>query len=215
MFEPNLKTYIMKKLLILAFVFSSLIGFSQISATTNSGDKVILNSDGTWNYKNKTTTNIEGFGDWEIKYFVDEFGDPTNTGYITTKELISGSFSNSATNNADLLAQFLIKDSANVGLKLYEYKSNVVKAYSTKSYSVIIKDSEGKKHSMTCRIYKGGDRIYLDDSYKKNHISKFHNLLVKGGDLTIIITDNEYGLTNYKITVNGDGYKNAFNTLFK
>ena len=205
----------MKKLLLLAFVLSSLIGFSQISATTNSGDNVILNSDGTWNYKNKTTTNIEGFGDWEVKYFVDEFGDPTNTGYITTKELISGSFSNSATNNADLLAQFLIKDSANVGLKLYEYKSNVVKAYSTKSYSAFIKDSEGKKHSMTCNIYKGGDRLYLDDSYKKNHISQFHNLLVKGGNLTIIIKDSEYGLTNYKINVNGDGYKNAFNTLFK
>jgi hypothetical protein len=206
----------MKKILLLSsFIFICSQVFSQISATTNSGDNVILNSDGTWNYKNKTTTNIEGFGDWEVKYFVDEFGDPTNTGYITTKELISGSFSNSATNNADLLAQFLIKDSANVGLKLYEYKSNVVKAYSTKSYSVIIKDSEGKKHSMTCNIYKGGDRLYLDDSDKKNHISKFHNLLVKGGNLTIIITDSEYGLTNYKITVNGDGYKNAFNTLFK
>ena len=207
----------MKKilLLLLSFIFISSQVFSQISATTKSGDNVILNSDGTWNYKNKTTTNIEGFGDWEVKYFVDEFGDPTNTGYITTKELISGSFSNSATNNADLLAQFLIKDSANVGLKLYEYKSNVVKAYSTKSYSVIIKDSDGEKHSMTCNIYKGGDRLYLDDSYKKNHISKFHNLLVKGGNLTIIITDTEYGLTNYKITINGDGYKNAFNTLFK
>ena len=68
---------------------------------------------------------------------------------------------------------------------------------------------------MTCKIYKGGDRLYLDDSYKKNHISKFHNLLVKGGNLTVIITDTEYGLTNYKITINGDGYKNAFNTLFK
>ena len=206
----------MKKILLLSsFIFICSQVFSQISATTNSGDSVILNSDGTWNYKNQNTTNIIGFGNWEIKYFVDDFGDPTNTGYITTKELIVGSFSNSATSNADLLAKFIIKDSSNVGLKLYEYKSNVVKAYSTKSYSVIIKDSEGNKHSMTSKIYKGGDRLYIDDSYKKNHISKFHNLLVKGGNLTIIITESEYGLTNYKITVNGDGYKNAFDTLYK
>lgn len=206
----------MKKILLLSsFIFICSQVFSQISATTNSGDSVILNSDGTWNYKNKTTANIIGLGNWEIKYFVDEFGDPTNTGYITTKELIEGSFSNSATSNAGLLAQFIIKDSSNVGLKLYEYKSNVVKAYSTKSYSVIIKDSEGNKHTMNSTIYKGGDRLYIDDSYKKNHISKFHNLLVKGGNLTIIITDSEYGLTNYKITVNGDGYKNAFETLYK
>tara|TARA_S200000501_G_C20537379_1_gene618500 strand:+ start:91 stop:711 length:621 start_codon:yes stop_codon:yes gene_type:complete len=206
----------MKKILLLSsFIFICSQVFSQISATTNSGDSVILNSDGTWNYKNKTTANIIGLGNWEIKYFVDEFGDPTNTGYITTKELIEGSFSNSASSNAGLLAQFIIKDAANVGLKLYEYKSNVVKAYSTKSYSVIIKDSEGSKHTMNSTIYKGGDRLFIDDSYKKNHISKFHKLLVKGGNLTIIITDSEYGLTNYKITVNGDGYKNAFETLYK
>jgi len=205
----------MKKLiLLLPFIFICSQVFSQISVTTNSGDKVILNSNGTWNYKNKITTPIEGLGDWEVKYFVDEFGDPTNNGYITTKELISGNFSNSATNNASLLAQFLIKDSAHVALKLYEYESNVVKAYSSKKYSVKIKDNKGEKYSMTCSIYKGGDRVYFDESYNKNHISKFHKLLIKGGNLTIVITDTEYGLTTYKITVNGDGYKNAFNTLY-
>ncbi len=205
----------MKKLiLLLPIIFICSQVFSQISVTTNSGDKVILNSNGTWNYKNKITTTIEGLGDWEVKYFVDEFGDPTNNGYITTKELISGNFSNSATNNASLLAQFLIKDSAHVALKLYEYESNVVKAYSSKKYSVKIKDNKGEKYLMTCSIYKGGDRVYFDESYKKNHISKFHKLLIKGGNLTVVITDTEYGLTTYKITVNGDGYKNAFDTLY-
>ena len=48
----------MKKILLLSsFIFICSQVFSQISAITNSGDSVILNSDGTWKYKNKGTTN--------------------------------------------------------------------------------------------------------------------------------------------------------------
>lgn len=48
----------MKKIIALAILSSSyLLGFSQITATTSSGKKVILNMDGTWKYADNTIVN--------------------------------------------------------------------------------------------------------------------------------------------------------------
>ena len=60
-----------------------------------------------------------------LKYFVDEFGDPTDSGYIAS-ETLEGKFSNSATTDSQLLAYFIIDDS-DISLKLFEYGSQVVK----------------------------------------------------------------------------------------
>lgn len=54
--------------------------------------------------------NINNLGVWEIRYFVDDFGQPTNEGYITTEYSIYGKFSNTATENSDLRVVFIIDD---------------------------------------------------------------------------------------------------------
>ena len=48
---------------------------------------------------------------WEIRYYVDEFGEKTESGYIANADFISGVFSNTATHNSDLNVWLLIDDS--------------------------------------------------------------------------------------------------------
>jgi len=204
----------MKAIYTLVIFLIPFISFSQISATTEKGEKVVLKEDGTWQYIDEIKTDVSGSGIWEIKYFVDDFGDPTNKGYIAS-DILSGTFSNSATSNSDLLAYFIISDSSSVAIKLFEYGSNAVKAYSTDYYVIKVKNSFGTTYNMNGVIYKGGDRLHIDDSYKKNHTSDMHKILINGGQITMVIKEKEYSLTSYKLSFNADGYKNVFKTLFK
>ena len=45
----------------------------------------------------KRLANLDNTGMWRLGFYVDEFGEPTKEGYITTNEYISGTFSNTAT----------------------------------------------------------------------------------------------------------------------
>jgi hypothetical protein len=206
----------MKKLLFL-LLFIPVFSFSQIMATVDeNGKKVILNSDGTWNYESQVDNKlVEGTGIWSIKYYVDDFGDPTDEGYIAHDYYIKGTFSNSATTDSNLNVFFLISGADNIAVQLYEYAgNNPVKAYGTNEYQIIVKDSNGQRHSMSGRMYEGGNRVYIDPSFKKNHISKMHNILLAGGEVSVVLRNQEYGLSSYKFKVNADGYKNAFTQLF-
>ena len=192
------------------------ISYSQIRATIDeTGKDIILNSDGTWEYAKVAQTNFQGNGIWEIRYYVDDFGDPTDSGFISNTELIQGTFSNSATTNSSLYVFFLINGKGDVAVKLFEYGSSEVKAYSTEYYEVKVKDSSGIVHSLPATIYQGGDRLYIDSSARKNKISEMHNLFVIGGELQFVITSPSSYPSTYKFSVNADGYKNAFDALFK
>tara|TARA_B100001059_G_scaffold23423_1_gene18817 strand:+ start:789 stop:1415 length:627 start_codon:yes stop_codon:yes gene_type:complete len=201
---------------LLLIILTNNISYSQIRASIDeTGKEVILNSDGTWEYAKVAQTNFEGNGNWEIKYFVDDFGDPTDSGYITNTDLIQGTFSNSATTNSSLNAFFLVSGKGNIAVRLFEYGSNAVNAYSTEYYEVKVKDSYGTVHSLPATLYEGGERLYIDSSARKNKISKMHNLFVKGGELQFVITSPSSYPSTYKFSVNADGYENAFDVLFK
>jgi len=205
----------MKKLLSICFLLCGYVSFSQIQAITNNGDSVILNKDGTWAYINEIQNSSSDLGNWNIKYYVDDFGDPTNSGYVTNDGFLVGKFSNSASTNAELKAYFIVRDSANIAIKLFEYGSSVVKAYSTDTYDIKVKDSNGEIFSMSGSIYEGGDRLHIDPSYKKKHISKMHQILLKGGSITLVIKSTNHSLSTYKISFDADGYKNAYNQLYQ
>ena len=206
----------MKKLIVLFYLMLSFSGFTQIIATVDeSGKKVILDSDGTWKYQGQINDKIEGTGIWMIKYFVDDFGDPTDKGYIASQywKDVKGTFSNSATSNSNLNVDFIIKGKDNIAVKLYEYARNTpVQAYTSADYSINVKDSNGIKHSMTGRINEGGDRVYFDPD---SNINKMHNILMNEGEVSVVITKSEYGLSTYRFKFNADGYKNAFYNLLR
>ena len=116
-------------------------------------------------------------GIWETRYYVDEFDQPTNEWYISSKELFIGKFSNSATTNSKLTVKMLI-DKDDITIFLYEYDMYPVKNpwSSADEYDITIRTSSGDKY-LTGTMYSDGDRIFIDSQ----HISSVIQAL-RGGD---------------------------------
>ncbi len=105
--------------------------------------------------------NSEDYGDWEIYYYVDSFGDYTKDAYVSTGSR-KGTFSNSATTNSNLQWRFII-DSDSIAIKLMEYNSYVVKGSSSypDTYYVQVKDESG--NTSRFRGVNSSDRVRISD----------------------------------------------------
>lgn len=155
--------------------------------------------------------NLNNTGIWGIGNYVDEFGEPTKDGYITNLNYIKGYFSNTATQNSDLNVQFLISNSSNVSIQLYEYASNnPVKAYSAESYYVSIQDKDSKRYSFTATNYS--DRLRFNESDSR----QVHRILMKGGLIKFRIQEVETSTTNYQFEIeDASYYDNAYRLLLE
>ena len=161
-----------------------------------------------------TTTNGtcsrcgKDFGNWVIKYYVDEFNEYTDIKYITTSSDIVGTFSNSATTNSLLKARFLI-DAENVAIKLFEYGSSTVKSYYTATYKITMKDTAGTKHTIYGVMYDGGDRVNIKEEYEELVI----NTLKKPGTVSFYLVESKYTTSTYLFTVNTGNFSTLYNQL--
>ena len=196
----------MKKYLFLILFIST--GFGQIIATTEDGKKVLLENNGTWRYSEETPQVDQGNSIWKVKYYVDDFGDFTDNGYITAN--IVGRFSNSATTNSELGVRFIIDD--DVAIKLYEYNRNhsVSGKISIKTYQIHIKHNGKRLPSFTASNYS--DRLVVDKKGSKEIIT----FLKMGGSFTFkIIEDTNYSSSDYLFKIeNATGFKFAWNQLY-
>ncbi len=201
----------MKFLLTIFLLLSPVL--TQIKATTTEGDNVLLNDDGTWSYENQVDISSEDLGIWEVKYFVDDFGDPTNEGYISSN-IIDGTFSNSATTNSKLKLYFIISNE-DIGMKLFEYGSNVLKTTRKVEYKIIFKHN-GVRFDKPVSGVMYSDRLYIVDNINSSMSSDFfRDLLKQGGDFNFVITElGSYASSSYKFKFNADGYSNAHSTIF-
>lgn len=148
---------------------------------------------------------------WELRYYVDKFGDYTKKGYLINSEKISGTFSNSATKDSPLNVNLMVNNPREINIMLYEYaRENPVKSYGEKNYKIYVKDNSGKQHNLSATNYS--DRLSLTSSSSK----KLHDALLQGGQLTFMIEETEYGITEYKFTIsNSDNYKETITQLPK
>ena len=123
--------------------------------------------------------------------------------------LISGTFSNTATQNSDLNVKFLITNANDVNIMLYEYaNNNPVKAYSSESYQVLIQDKDGNRVKLIATNYS--DRLNFDKSASK----QVHDILMKGGTIKFKIYELDTPTTQYDFTIdNADWYENAYTKL--
>lgn len=152
--------------------------------------------------------NLNNLGIWEINHYTNEFGEPTKEPYITNPNYIEGAFSNSATQNSKLNVTFLITNSSDISIQLYEYAgNNPVKGYSSQSYTVIIKGNDGKRFHLDA--HNSSDRLRLPDYASKT----LHTVLKKGGRVQFLIEEDGTP-TEYHFTIdNCDGYDNAYKKL--
>ena len=153
--------------------------------------------------------NLNNTGMWSVRYYVDEFGEKTNQGYITNTLSIKGTFSNTATQDSRLNVDFLITNSYKISFQLYEYAgNNPVKAYSSESYRVLIQDKDGNRYKFTATNYS--DRLQFDKTTSR----KVHNILMKGGSIKFKVVEIDTPTTEYEFTIpKADWYENAYRKL--
>lgn len=153
--------------------------------------------------------NINNTGMWSVRFYVDDFGEPTKQGYITNTNSIYGVFSNTATQNSDLKVDLLITNSSDISIQLYEYAhNNPVKAISSDSYTVLVQDKDGGRLSLTAVNYS--DRL----SFNTTASRKLHAVLLKGGTIKFHVKEIETPTTKYEFSIsNADWYENAFAKL--
>ncbi len=135
----------MKTLFTIALLFTACVSYSQITATTEDGRKVLLKNDSTWTFINEKvedSTTVEQSSAWEINYYVDDFGDKTDKQYQVYFDS-EGKFSNSATSGSELFAKVII-DEKYIRFDLYEYGKgpSVGKEIGTATYKLSVKSGD-------------------------------------------------------------------------
>lgn len=132
------------------------------------------------------TPDESDFGDWQLYYYVDSFGDDTDEAYASTG-IQNGTFSNSATINSNLDWRFII-DKRSIAIKLWEYGSYVVNGSSRNPdvYYLQVKDARGNISEFRCT--NSSDRLTI------SMFDSFLALLRTDQKLKIIIEKStEYG----------------------
>lgn len=155
-------------------------------------------------------STIKGTGMWNIRYYVDSLGENTREKYISNENIMRGSFNNSATQGSKLNIKFLISNSSDISIQLYEYAgNNPVKASSSESYIVLLQDKNRSR--MTLRAVNYSDRL----SFDKINSKKIHKALLKGGVLKFFIKEIDTPTTQYNFTIQeADGYRNAYKKAY-
>jgi len=141
---------------------------------------------------------------WMVEYFYDKFNEKTNESFVTNAVFLEGTFSNSATTNSELSAQFLIKNSSDIAIKLFKYaRKNLVKASSAYPVYINIKGSDNT--TLEFQNIFSGDRLSLN----RRNSQKVHEMLMKGGTTKFRIYEGSRPTSNYNFVVEDEdnGYK--------
>lgn len=151
-------------------------------------------------------------GMWVERHFIDDFGNQTEARYIENSSSIQGTFSNTATSDADLNVDILIQvydGKPHIRFYLFEYAGNhPVKEVSSEFYTVLLQDSAGNSFTFDAV----GESNYIAPQFDSFDL---HNALLKGGKIQFVIK-RKYFPTEYKFTINNaDHYDNAFKMLLK
>lgn len=150
---------------------------------------------------------------WELGYYVDEFNQPTEDGYVCNSTVFLGTFSNSATTNSLLYVNILV-DKDDISIFLYEYGNNQVKNSSSSyndEYNIKMRTADGTDHSFTGTMYCGDDRIFIDQA----HISEVIDALNQEGNTitSFYIEDAERPVTNYLFSVISNNFAEQYDLL--
>lgn len=163
------------------------------------------------------------FGIWKTQFYVDNFGEPTKSAYVTNANLIRGTFSNTATQNSALTVRFLIDSEDEVDFELYEYaRNNPVKDSGT--YKVFVRDKDGNDYELEAN--NRSDRLSLstfkyrgktiNDTSEKSHANVMYDILIKGGNIKFNIKHSRYSTSVYNFQIdNADYLQEALESIKK
>ena len=157
-------------------------------------------------------------GDWSKSFYVDEFGDKTNEGFIS--QTVKGTFSNLKEENERLRVEMYINN-ANVmknvpWFKLYKYdlRNPIKGVYRESGMSCRIKNQDNIISELPITQYQGSDYFHI--RYIHKNIKMFEELIVNEGKASFVCIDlNGHGFTDdksnpskYMFKFDFKGYKN-------
>ena len=156
--------------------------------------------------------SLQNTGVWEMDEYIDKFKEKTGEKFLSHRETIKGTFSNSATEDSKLDVE-LLADLKGVSIQLYEYGRNLKKNSSSSSsntFSIDIRDKNGGRHEFSGTMYAGAAQVSLD----KKWTADFHAIMKKGGPIKFLIRNDSRRVESYFFTIlQTDGYENALRML--
>lgn len=150
-------------------------------------------------------------GDWKISYYVDNFKQPTDEGYVVNKSLFVGIFSNSATTNSELKVQMVV-DSEDITFFLYEYGRSQVKNYSSRNsekYSIVMRIENEKDYELSGFIYPGGDRICIAEKDKGTVL----DAMQRAEKISFYMKEDDSPTTSYLFTLSTSNFSEEYEKI--
>ena len=138
-------------------------------------------------------------GNWKKGFYVDDFGDKTNDGFISITT--QGKFSNSATEGSPLRVRMFLSngdlEKEDPWFRFYEYDGrNPLKGFFDITYmSCKIKDKNGSEFRLLLSQYKDRDYFLIDGKTSRLFVDRFKEM-IKEGETSKIACINERRRTN-------------------
>lgn len=148
-------------------------------------------------------------GLWSVNYYVDDFQQPTEDWYITTNTQFSGTFSNSATTNSNLLAQVAYDYQDNITIFLWEYGRSQVKNSSSNyvdEYDITMRDQNGADQKLSGTVYCGGDRVVIEGADKDQVVTA----MKQPGTVSFHIVESDRTTTSYLFSIETDNFASVY-----
>jgi hypothetical protein len=157
----------------------------------------------------KRIEELNKVGNWDKGYYVDDFGDKTNSGFVS--QTIQGLFSNSATEGSSLRVRIFINDGdlkfENPWFRFYEYNGNnpVKGTYSSNTMSCRIKDENDEIFRFEMKQFQGADSMFMNTNGKwnKRTIQRLEEIINEGGSAGFACVGDGYN-TSTKYVFNFD-----------
>jgi len=129
---------------------------------------------------------------WTTKFYVDDFGEPTDKSYQIF--VANGTFSNSATQNSEAIYKF-VKDDEGIVLSVYEYGSKLATDIENTFEVVKLKTPSGVVTFNDIFFWKKGSLLFDKDNF-----DKLSDALSQSGDFVMVFNrSGKYSESSYKI----------------
>lgn len=141
---------------------------------------------------------------WEVAYYVDNFGDETDSAYV--RGSFEGKFSNSATSGSELsVIVFYDAQYKCFSFRLLEYGSHVANwnYYDVDDFEIMLKIN-GTEYSGRPSSVMEND-IYIFE-HTSNLYQTILNALQNGDEISFVIEASRYSTSRYRFTLDGVGF---------
>jgi hypothetical protein len=130
---------------------------------------------------------------WVQKYYVDDFGEPTTNKYESF--LTHGTFSNSASQNANCTYVFIKSDNT-ITIKVLEYGKHLATSPKATFESIRLKQPDGTVSTIKGAFFTKKGRLYLsEETYTEFHAA----IQAPGNYIMLFKRSGSYSDSDYKV----------------